>query len=94
MKPIVSSMFSVTGGAALVFRNLPAAERAFREAVSMDPQLPDAWGMLARLSMARRDLSAAAAALTGGIAVNPAAATFIYLSATSWSRQEFTPPLR
>jgi hypothetical protein len=40
------------GGTALVFRNLPAAEQAFGEAVTMDPQRADAWMMVVRLHRA------------------------------------------
>jgi len=47
------------GGAALVLRNLAAAERAFSEAVNMDPQLGDGWVMLSRVQVARRDADAA-----------------------------------
>jgi predicted CXXCH cytochrome family protein len=43
----------VLGGMALVMRNLPAAAKAFEQAVEMDPQLVDAWRMLARIHAAQ-----------------------------------------
>lgn len=35
---------------ALTMRNLPAAEGAFREAVRLNPQQIEAWGMLVRIA--------------------------------------------
>lgn len=43
------------GGAALVLRDLGAAEAAFREAVRLDPQRTEAWRMLVRLRLAVDD---------------------------------------
>jgi Tfp pilus assembly protein PilF len=39
----------VIGGVALTKRNIPAAISAFSEAIEMDPQLVQAWVMLARI---------------------------------------------
>jgi len=58
-------------GTALTFRNFAAAEGAFGEAVRMDPQLADAWQMIARLRTARGDLTGAAEAVSAGLAANP-----------------------
>jgi predicted CXXCH cytochrome family protein len=58
-------------GTALVFRNLPVAERAFQEATAMDPQLVRAWIMIARLRAARGDVQGARKALLEGVAANP-----------------------
>jgi len=58
-------------GTALVFRNLPVAERAFQEATAMDPQLVQAWIMIARLRAARGDVQGAVKALLDGVAANP-----------------------
>lgn len=59
------------GGTALTVRNLRAAERAFGEAASMDPQLVDAWMMVARLQARRGALDEARRALERGVAANP-----------------------
>ncbi len=59
------------GGAALALRNLPAAESAFREAVDLDPQLADAWAMIARIRAVAGDPTGARQALADGLAVNP-----------------------
>ena len=59
------------GGAALVLRNLAAAERAFSEAVDMDPQLGDGWVMLSRVQIARRDVDAALKTLDRAIDAMP-----------------------
>ena len=40
----------ILGGTALTMRNIPGAQRAFREVVRMDPQREDAWVMLARIA--------------------------------------------
>ncbi len=58
-------------GTALVFRNFRVAERAFIEAVKMDPQRVDAWAMIARLRAARGDVEGATNALLDGLAANP-----------------------
>ena len=57
-------------GTALVLRNLPVAERAFREAVLMDPQLVEAWAMIARLRAVRGSKTGAVEALREGLAAN------------------------
>ena len=58
-------------GAALGMRNLPAAEAAFGEAVTLDPQLVDGWIMIARIRAASGDRAGARQALADGLAVNP-----------------------
>ncbi len=58
-------------GAALGMRNLPAAEAAFGEAVTLDPQLVDGWVMIARIRAASGDRAGARQALADGLAVNP-----------------------
>lgn len=55
-------------GLALVLRNLPAAEKALRTAVAMDPQLGDAWLLLARVQMQARRPREAKATLRSAIA--------------------------
>ena len=60
------------GGAALVQRNAPAAEQAFREAVRLDPQLIQGWVMIARILTTTGDLDSAQVALDDGLAANPA----------------------
>jgi tetratricopeptide (TPR) repeat protein len=57
-------------GTALVLRDLPVAERAFAEAVRMDPQRVDAWAMIARLRAARGNRTGAVEALREGLAAN------------------------
>jgi tetratricopeptide (TPR) repeat protein len=59
------------GGAALSLRDLQAAERAFGEAADLDPQMVDAWAMIARIHAAGGDLEGAARALDAGLAANP-----------------------
>jgi len=58
-------------GMALVFREYQVADRAFSEAVRMDPQRIDAWIMIARLRAARSDIEGALNALREGLAANP-----------------------
>ena len=59
----------------MVFRNFPVAERAFREAAAMDPQLVNAWIMISRLRSAQGDVRGATKALVEGIVANPNDAT-------------------
>jgi predicted CXXCH cytochrome family protein len=59
------------GGAALGMRNLRVAESAFREAISLDPQLVDGWVMIARIQAASGDMEGAARALDEALALNP-----------------------
>lgn len=59
------------GGTALVMRNLPAAEQAFRKTVEMDPQLVQAWSMIVRLLDAQGDRTGAKTALEDALKVNP-----------------------
>lgn len=60
------------GGAALARRNWAAAEAAFKEAASMDPQLEDAWLTLSRLRAALGDQPGAANYIDEGLARLPA----------------------
>jgi predicted CXXCH cytochrome family protein len=59
------------GGAALVLRNLGAAEQAFRETVHLDPQRVEAWAMITRILATTGDLDGARAVLDDALAVNP-----------------------
>ena len=61
----------VIGGVALTLRNLPAASGAFQRAVEMDPQLVDAWMMLARIHAVTGDMEKARGTLEKGVASNP-----------------------
>lgn len=61
-------------GTALTFRQFAEAESAFAEAVRMDPQLIDAWVMIARLRAAQGDGDGAAAALRQALTANPESA--------------------
>jgi HEAT repeat protein len=57
----------VLGGMALTFRNAPAAERAFREVVTLDPQRVEAWPMLVQLAQINRGPQAAREVLQEGL---------------------------
>ncbi len=57
----------VLGGMALTFRNAPAAERAFREVVTLDPQRAEAWPMLVQLAQINRGPDAAREVLIEGL---------------------------
>ncbi len=61
----------VLGGVALTMRNLPAATSAFRRAVEMDPQLIQAWLMLARIQAVEGDRAGVSDTLTTAIRKNP-----------------------
>lgn len=61
----------VLGGIALTTRNLPAAEAAFAEAVTLDPQLVPAWVMRARIAAARGDRPGVDTLLDAALAANP-----------------------
>jgi predicted CXXCH cytochrome family protein len=69
------------GGMALVMRNPPAAEGAFREVVRLDPQRTDAWVMLARIAAATRGATAARSVLDDALSVNPEDPTLQQLAA-------------
>jgi predicted CXXCH cytochrome family protein len=58
-------------GTALTSREFTMAESAFAEAVRMDPQLVDAWVMIARLRAAQSDGAGAEEALSNGLRFNP-----------------------
>jgi Tfp pilus assembly protein PilF len=66
-------------GTALVFRDYSVADRAFLEAVRMDPQRVVAWAMIARLRFARGNRSGAVEALRKGLAANRGDATLTEL---------------
>jgi predicted CXXCH cytochrome family protein len=66
-----SETHMVIGGTALVLRDPPAAERAFREALRQDPQLIDAWTMVIRIRAAVGDREGAHAATLEALGVNP-----------------------
>jgi predicted CXXCH cytochrome family protein len=53
----------VLGGMALTLRNAPAAERAFREVVALDPQRAEAWPMVVQLAQINSGPEAARIAL-------------------------------
>ncbi len=59
------------GGWALVQRNIPAAEQAFRTAVDLDPQQANAWVMLVRLAFATDGPAAAQEVLGDALARLP-----------------------
>lgn len=61
----------VLGGTALTMRNTPAAIGAFREAVTQDPQLLDAWVMLVRLEASTNGAEAASAVVEEALQANP-----------------------
>ncbi|SLN09864.1 multiheme c-type cytochrome [Ruegeria meonggei] len=61
----------VLGGMALTFRNSQAAERAFREVVSLDPQRAEAWPMLVQLVQINRGNAAARDVLREGLELVP-----------------------
>ena len=61
------------GGAALGARNLQVAESAFREAVDLDPQMVEGWGMIARILAATGDAAGSRKALMQGLTANPGA---------------------
>lgn len=57
----------VLGGLALTMRNAQAAERAFREVVSLDPQRAEAWPMLVQLAHINGGPQAARQVLNEGL---------------------------
>ncbi|WP_425046401.1 multiheme c-type cytochrome [Primorskyibacter sp. S87] len=61
----------VLGGMALTQRNLQAAMRAFGEVVALDPQRPEAWMMMVRLTDATRGRGAARQVLRDGLKAIP-----------------------
>ncbi len=61
----------VTGGIALTMKNLPAAIQAFSEAVNMDPQLVQAWRILALIQAAQGDNEGSRATLQQALTHNP-----------------------
>jgi len=71
----------VLGGMALTFRNAPAAERAFREVVTLDPQRAEAWPMLVQLAQINRGAEAARHVLHEGLGILPEDAGLLQLKA-------------
>lgn len=61
----------VLGGLALTMKNLPAASQAFETAIVMDPQLVQAWRMLARIKAVEGDAAATKAIVEAGLRQNP-----------------------
>ncbi|MCG7899641.1 MAG: tetratricopeptide repeat protein [Candidatus Thiodiazotropha weberae] len=61
----------VIGGVALTKRNIPAAISAFGQAVELDPQLIQAWVMLARIRAAVGETSEAKQMLKKAVEANP-----------------------
>ncbi len=56
---------------ALTLRNAGAAERAFREVVTLDPQRAEAWPMLVQLAQINRGAGAARDVAREGLSVLP-----------------------
>lgn len=69
----------VLGGTALVLRNIQAAEAAFREAVRLDPQLVQAWIMIARIRAAIGDAEGVRRTLDDALRANPSDARLAQL---------------
>ncbi|WOF72524.1 hypothetical protein QMT40_000140 [Parvibaculaceae bacterium PLY_AMNH_Bact1] len=69
----------VLGGTALVMRNASAAEAAFREAVTLDPQLEEAWSMIVQMRLATDDVVGAREVLSEGLSHNPSSLVLIQL---------------
>jgi len=67
------------GGAALVMRNPSAAEAAFREAVTLDPQLEEAWSMIVQIRTTIGDWEGARDAVTEAREHNPSSLLLIQL---------------
>lgn len=61
----------VLGGLALTMRNLPAATGAFREVTKLDPQLIEAWVMLARITAVTEGAEAASSILIEALEIIP-----------------------
>lgn len=59
------------GGAALAMRNVAAATNAFSEVTELDPQLVQAWMMLAQLHWSQGNMSTTETTLQKGLAANP-----------------------
>lgn len=59
------------GGMNLVLRDVKGAEQAFREAASLDPQLINAWVMIARILAATDDMPGARMVLDEALIANP-----------------------
>jgi tetratricopeptide (TPR) repeat protein len=70
-KADVPEIQMVIGGVALSRRNIPAAIHAFSQALELDPQLIQAWVMLARIKAAVGQKSAAKQILSKAVKANP-----------------------
>ncbi len=68
------------GGVALTKRNIPAAISAFSQAVEMDPQLVQAWVMLARIEAAVGQRLEAKQTLIKALEANPSNRRLLQLS--------------
>lgn len=71
----------VIAGVALTTRNFRTALGAFHEAVRLDPQMVQAWGMIVRLQAASGDQAGARLALSEALAANPDNARLLELAA-------------
>ena len=80
------------GGAGLTTRDWRLAERAFREAASLDPQLVDAWAMVVRIRAGTGDPDGARATLTDALAANPGDARSSASAPSSASAVDFSAP--
>jgi len=78
------------GGAALVLRNLRAAEEAFRETVRLDPQRVEAWTMIARILAAAGNFDGARAAVDHALAANPSSEVLQSLFGELAGKKELT----
>jgi Tfp pilus assembly protein PilF len=63
-------------GLALTMKNIPAAVNGFNKAVNMDPQLVQAWVMLARIHAAVGQFDEMKKTLEKAIAANPGVPEF------------------
>lgn len=71
----------VLAGIGLTQRNFEAAIAAFREAVTLDPQLEQAWSMIVRIQAAFGDIPAAKATLAEALTHNPGSVPLTELGA-------------
>jgi hypothetical protein len=55
----------------LTLRNVDLALAAFRPAVTLDPQMVDAWSMVVRIQAAMGEMQGPLAALDAGLAADP-----------------------
>jgi tetratricopeptide (TPR) repeat protein len=74
-------------GLALTMRNTAAAKGALREALAMDPQLGDAWQLLARIEMAEGNPGAARKSLDEALLKLPQSANLQFSMARTLTQQ-------